>query len=133
MGFRELEHTADWALEVWAEELPGLFQDAAAGMVALQGLCFAESAPEKRQYNFEGVDYESLLVSFLGELLYIQESDRLGCRAVNILELTPQRMLVEVSLVKIQNLEKAVKAVTYHDLIIVFAAGQWSARIVMDV
>ena len=37
-GYRELEHTADWELEAWADDLPGLLEQAARGMYALSGV-----------------------------------------------------------------------------------------------
>lgn len=134
MGYREIEHTADWAMEVWAEDIPGLFMEAAAGMVALQGICFLESGSARPcEMEFNGVDYESLLVSFLSELLFLQESEQLGSRIVRVLELNSEKLLVFLQLESITIIEKAVKAVTYHDLAIKFSHGNWSTRIVMDV
>jgi hypothetical protein len=40
-GFREIEHTADWELEVWAPDLPALLEQAGRGMYALAGVRLA--------------------------------------------------------------------------------------------
>ena len=37
-GFLELPHTADWAVRVWAADLPALFAAAANGMNSLAGV-----------------------------------------------------------------------------------------------
>ena len=37
-GYREIEHTADWELKVWAPDLRGLLEQAARGMYALSGI-----------------------------------------------------------------------------------------------
>ena len=36
-GYRELEHTADWALEFWAPNFTELLEQAARGMYSLAG------------------------------------------------------------------------------------------------
>ena len=41
-GFQEIEHTADWALQVWAPDLPILFTLAAEGMNSLAEVKLAE-------------------------------------------------------------------------------------------
>jgi SHS2 domain-containing protein len=45
MGFEEKAHTADWALRVWADDLEGLFAEAARGMYALAGALPAPACP----------------------------------------------------------------------------------------
>lgn len=69
-GYREIAHTADWELEVWAPDLSGLLEQAAQGMYAL---CGARTAGEPRlveHLELTGLDPESLLVTFLSELLW---------------------------------------------------------------
>ena len=65
MGFEEISHTADWALRVWADDLEGLFAEAARGMNALSGAQLAEGPKVKRTFEAEAPDAESLLVAFL--------------------------------------------------------------------
>ena len=68
-GFREHAHTADWELEAWAEDLPGLFEQSARGMYALSGTRLLTGECVQRTVRFRAFDLESLLVRFLGELL----------------------------------------------------------------
>src|SRR5512140_192499 len=77
-GHEELPHTADWALRVWAGDLPSLFGEAAVGMNSLSGMQLQPAPRVTRSLELEAADTEGLLVAFLSELLYIQEQDGLG-------------------------------------------------------
>ena len=70
-GHREVEHTADWGLEVWAPDLAALMEEAARGMFELMGIEVSEESRCHRQLEIGADDREQLLVSFLEELLFI--------------------------------------------------------------
>ena len=76
-GFKEVSHTADLAVEVWAPDLEGLLRCAAHALYHLLGVKGAAQSREKQQFSVELGDDESLLVSFLNELLYVYQQD--GC------------------------------------------------------
>ena len=78
-GFREIEHAADWEIEVWAPDLPGLFIEAAQGMYSLSGTKLS-LLDEGRAYEFEipFTNPESILVAFLNELLFQSEQNGIG-------------------------------------------------------
>src|SRR5512146_725176 len=78
MPFEEIQHTADWSLHVWATDLPGLFAEAARGMNALAGARLAAGPELARQIHLAAPDAESLLVTFLSELLFIGEAEKLA-------------------------------------------------------
>ncbi len=77
-GYQEIEHTADWALKVWAPDLGGLLVEAALGMTALMEIAFEGPLIANRQIELSAEDGESLLVAFLSELLYLGESQGIG-------------------------------------------------------
>ena len=77
-GHRELEHTADWELEVWGSDMPALFGEAACGMYELMGVEISEDDRYHRQIELLADDREQLLVSFLGELLFLAEAENLA-------------------------------------------------------
>ena len=81
-GYKELAHTADWALKVWAPDLGGLFIQAAQGMYALMGLTLDEMPCDEYIFEVNGHDAEGLLVSFLEELLYQAEMHGVGYRRI---------------------------------------------------
>ncbi|HNZ13767.1 MAG TPA: archease, partial [Anaerolineaceae bacterium] len=83
-GYREISHTADWALQVWAPDLSGLLVQAARGMTALLDLQLAEAPRLEHLLTLDAADPESLLVSFLTEILYINEQEHLGFDAFQV-------------------------------------------------
>ena len=68
-GFEAVEHTADWALHVWGNDLEELFTSSASGMSSLI-VADADSLPMNitRTVNLEAFDAETLLVDWLSEL-----------------------------------------------------------------
>jgi SHS2 domain-containing protein len=139
MVFRQLEHTADLALEVEAPSLGELFAEALRGLAD----CVTEVehlAPRVWcRLEARAPDRERLLVEWLGEALYRFEIERLlFCAAtVEILETSdgweargeaagerfdPERHPYKV----------ALKGVTYHGLRVEPRGGGWRARMVFD-
>ena len=131
-GFEEIEHTADWALRVWAPDLPQLFALAAQGMYGLMEIVLAQEGRSARTVEVEGIDNESLLVAFLSELLYASEMERLGfdCFAVH---LSGERLQAQVEGAPIVRQKKEIKAVTFHNLQIQERDGLFWVTIVFDV
>ncbi len=140
MGYREIPHTADWALHVWAADLPGLFLEAAQGMYALAGAQAEEgeslqsTSNMTRRLKVEGTDAESLLVAFLSELLYSQEQNLLlEVSDLQVLAGDPWRLIARVRPRPLRSLIKAIKAVTFHNLTIRQTSQGYETEIVFDV
>lgn len=132
MGFEEIPHTADWSARIWANDLPSLFEEAARAMNSLSGTVAATEPRVKRAYEVEGPDAESLLVAFLSELLYYQEQENLVFDQFD-LRIANQWLKVEMEGVQIAASEKAIKAVTYHNLKIEKTNKGFETTIVFDV
>ncbi|GAP15129.1 uncharacterized conserved protein [Longilinea arvoryzae] len=127
-----MEHTADWAMEVWAPDLEGLFTQAALGLYRLMGVRLADAPGVSRQLEVSSADPESLLVAFLSELLFRAETRRvafdriiLQCNGLSLQAQFEEKPLVAQA--------RLVKAVTYHDLAILQAEDGWKVKIVFDV
>ena len=131
-GFEEIEHTADWALRVWAPDLPQLFALAAQGMYGLMEIVLAQEGRSARTVEVEGIDNESLLVAFLSELLYASEMERLGFDRFAV-HLSGERLQAQVEGAPIVRQKKEIKAVTFHNLQIQERDGIWWVTIVFDV
>jgi SHS2 domain-containing protein len=131
-GYREVEHTADWMLEVWALGIPELFEQAARGMYSLSGTRLQEGPRQKRSFEIEAPDEEGLLVYFLSELLYYGEKEGLAFDHFE-LEHQEQHLLAQVKGSTILSQEKEIKAVTYHHLKIQPSKKGLQVRIVFDV
>ena len=130
--YREVDHTADWALEVWAPTLEALFVDAAHGMYALAGTA-PGAATLTRRIELNGDDYESLLVAWLGELLYLTESEGVVFNNFRMELLTPTHLQAEASGGPGRHPEKVIKAVTYHNLRVRRTEAGYATTIVFDV
>jgi SHS2 domain-containing protein len=133
MGFEEISHTADWSARIWAADLPSLFQEAARAMNSLSGTAAGTGPRVKRTFEAEGPDAESLLVAFLSELLYYQEQENLVFDTFELFEVKSDTLNVEMEGAQIVASEKAIKAVTYHNLKIEKTDQGFETMIVFDV
>jgi SHS2 domain-containing protein len=131
-GYREIEHTADWELEVWAPDLAALLEQAARGMYALTGARLGAGPRVQRTLQLEASDPESLLVGFLSELLYLGESEGTSFDSFD-LRLEGYRLEANVSGAPLVGMSKEIKAVTYHNLQVQSGEDGVQARIVFDV
>jgi SHS2 domain-containing protein len=136
-GYREREHTADWELEVWAPDLPGLFEQAARGMSALASVRLKDGPPLSRTLSLSANDSEGLLVAFLAELLFLGsaengEGEPLGFDSFDI-SINGNALHATVSGAPVLSLDKEIKAVTYHNLNIRRTAQGFRVNLVFDV
>ena len=81
----------------------------------------------------EGTDYESLLVNWLNELLYLHETRREAYSDFAITELSSQRMLAAVTGAPCTEAQMLIKAATYHGLSIAPTRSGYKATILFDV
>src|SRR4030066_2450309 len=129
-GFQEHATTADWELEVWAPELPGLWEQSARGMYALSGMQLKSWVPQDRSIALQGEDAETLLVRFLTELLWYVQEEWLGFDRFSIAVDNRFNLQADLQGKAIANLDKEIKAVTYHNLEVVSTSQGLSATIV---
>lgn len=132
MGFEEISHTADWSVRVWAADLPSLFVEAARAMNSLSGTVLGRGPRLNQSFEAEAPDAESLLVAFLSELVYYQEQQNIAFDDFD-LRIATQWLKVEMEGAEIASSDKAVKAVTYHNLRIERTDRGLETTIVFDV
>lgn len=131
-GFREIEHTADWELQVWAPEFAGLLEQAALGMLALSGTRLAQAPRIQRNLDLHADDAESLLVSFLSELNYIAGVENIAFDRYRLI-LNGFDLHGEMDGAPVASIDKEIKAVTYHNLALQQFADGLRVNIVFDV
>ncbi|MFQ5615654.1 MAG: archease [Anaerolineales bacterium] len=131
-GFQEIEHTADWALNVWAPNLTELFVQAAQGMYTLSGTHLQSGPRLARSLTVDGDDSESLLVNFLSELLFFGEQDGFAFDSFD-LSLGKERLHARIEGAQIASQQKEIKAVTYHNLEVRSTQRGLEVTIVFDV
>lgn len=131
-GFIEVEHTADWALKVWAPDLSALFALCAEGMYWLMETSLQPGPWVERMVELDAEDTEILLVSFLSELLYFGESEGLGFDKFQV-TVGENHLSARLSGAEIAEQKKEIKAVTYHNLAVQRTAQGLTVTIVFDV
>lgn len=131
-GWREVEHTADWEVEVWGPDLSTLLEQAAQGMYRLMGIELEEEPRQRRRLEVAADDREQLLVEFLKELLYLVESERLAFDRFD-LEVAGHRLKADLEGARIQAHAKEIKAITYHRLEVRDTRRGLETRVVFDV
>jgi len=131
-GYREIAHTADWELEAWAPDLAGLLTQAAQGMAALAGIRLQNGPRIHRTISLVAEDPESLLVSFLSDLLWLGENEGLG---VDVYQVTLDGLHLTAALegAPLASIDKEIKAVTWHRLKIRQTEQGLDVNIVFDV
>ena len=133
-AFEEVEHTADRALRIYGSDMQALFANAVRGMnsILVADISVIPLQVEK-QIELEAMDPESLLVEWLSEFAYWAETEMLIFVKFDLKTTTPTRIQAIVTGGKAANLEKHIKAVTYHNLEIVAAEDGLTATVVFDV
>lgn len=132
MGFEEISHTADWSVRVWAQDLPSLFAESARAMNTLARTVTGPNPRVKRAFESQGPDLESLLVAFLSELVYYQEQVNLAFDIFDI-QINDKKISVNMEGAQIASVDKAIKAVTFHNLKIEETSRGYEVVIVFDV
>jgi SHS2 domain-containing protein len=132
--WEEIPHTADLSLHVWGEDRRALFENAARGMLELMDGSPAENLPRaEKSYNLCAPDWETLLVDWLTELLYLIEAEEVLVSSVDVIEVGDLCLQARVTGWAGGRFDKLIKAVTYHDLSIVSTERGYEVVIVFDV
>ncbi|RMG95353.1 MAG: archease [Chloroflexi bacterium] len=132
--FEVLDHTADWALRVNGRNLAELLEQAALGMSSLLVPDLTAVSPTTtRHIHLDAFDAETLLVDWLTELAYLAETEQLVFNQFQLTNVTPTHLDATIRGGRVPELQKHIKAVTYHDLQIIHTDNGLEATIVFDV
>jgi riboflavin kinase/FMN adenylyltransferase len=131
--WRELQHTADWAIEVTADSQRQLFARTAAAMYLLQDADPARPITCARAIQAEADAPAELLVAWLNRLLLGQELGGEMYTRFAIHAISPRGVLGMTYGYAGAPTHTAIKAVTYHDLSVQEAPAGWVARVTFDV
>jgi SHS2 domain-containing protein len=132
-SIEEIEHTADWSIRVRGDDLRELFHNAALGMAQLVADVDAVEPEIERRVELEEYDTESLLVSWLSELLWFsEETDAIFVR-FDIQRLSGTQLTALVRGGPASSQVKHIKAVTFHGLEIAETDDGYEVTLVFDV
>ncbi len=135
-GWRHLEHTADIRLEVVGETLEELFLNAARGFTRLTAEPLEAESSEEVDVRLEAETVDDLLVDWLRELLFLNQTEGFVFLDAQEMELTGASFKARLLGRKLAADELPpfeIKAVTYHDMSVERTAQGYVTRIVFDI
>lgn len=135
VAFEEVEHTADCALRIYGRDLQELLLNAAHAMNSLMLMDFIplSTIEVERSVNLNTLDAESLLVEWLSELAFWAETEMLVFHKFDMEHVSSTQVLSTAYGSRVAQLDKHIKAVTYHNLKISETEVGLSAVVVFDV
>lgn len=133
-GFEILEHTADVGVRGWGKTVEEAFTQATLGLLDIVGV-WQPGSGARESIEVESHDLGALLVDWLGEVLYLQDTRDVVVsglqvssvgegRASGWVELSPRGKEIEGT---------AVKAITYHQLEVTQRNELWVAQVFLDI
>jgi len=133
--YKEVDHTADLCLYVSGANLEELFTHAAQGMFDLMR-CTPTDAPReavRREIALTGFDIETLLVDWLTELLYANETQDEVYQKVTFNELDATHLVAIVQGETNHPAGRGIKAVTFSGLLVDHTESEYETTITFDV
>ncbi len=130
--WQTLDHTADLALHIWADDLADLFITAAQGLMSLITDPTRLQAEQTRSLELTAPDVETLLVDWLNELLYLSECHHFGFVGATFHTLNETTLQAEVQGGPWPGYTSYVKAATFHNLAIRRTADGYETELVFD-
>ena len=137
-GHRQVDHTADLALELWAPDECELLLEGARAVIAVLTEDAAVTHTSAREVKISAVDREDRLVQWLNEVLYLAVTEGF---LFGDAEITLQdgglRATLRGEADAGARIATELKSVTYHELRLEpgseSPSGEWRAHLVIDV
>jgi SHS2 domain-containing protein len=133
--FEVLEHTADVGVRAVGSSLKECFRQMTLGLLEISG-AYRPDGGDKRDISVEADDLGALLVYWLEEVLYLQDSADAVVTDVTVDRVESMEARGSVSIVPRGDdvLEgTAVKAITYHQLSVARTEEGWAATVFFDI
>ena len=137
-GFKELENiTADLGIKAWGKDLEGAFTSAAHGLAFLMSDQLSNKQTITRRIRIKAGSLQSLLIQFLNEIIYLEETENFLPGAVA--DLTIGGCYLDATLSgdsfdpEIHSINAHIKAATYHRLEIEEKEDEVTIKVIFDV
>lgn len=130
--FEFLPHTADARMRVWGKTRGELLRNAVLGLINYLKPTYGEEKIS-REIKVESLDFSTLLVDFLSEVLAQADLGNEAYEEVEIKELGEERMEAVLHGRKAKIFKDDIKAVTHHDLTVEKKDSRWEAVITFDI
>jgi SHS2 domain-containing protein len=135
-SFQFINHTADVGIRVEAPTLEDLFETAGLAFTELVTSAKSLDCSVERRFKLEEDDIETLLVSWLQELLYLLDTEELVFARFQVklhalsLEATAWGEVFDPDR---HTIKTEIKAVTYHQLEVAKSDQGWQAQFIFDI
>ncbi len=134
--YETFEHTADLGLRIRADDLRGLFEEAARGLFSVIVTNLGDVRPvDEVAFKIEGTEHDELLRDWLAELLYAFHGRHLLLAQFDVrldqAGLTATARGEPVDLDR-HEIDAELKAVTYHGLKVEQQQDGWLAEVIVD-
>jgi len=117
-GFEIIDHTADVAIAAYGADMKAAFANAALGMFSIMTDIKKVNETVVRDVEVTADEIKVLLVSWLNELLFICEVEKILFKRFDILELDEDKIIARCYGEKIDpkrhSIKTEIKAATYH-------------------
>ena len=136
LGYEYIEHTGDLGFKAYGQTREALFVHAAKALFEVLVSPETVEEREERAVVVEAVALDELMVSWLGELLYLFDTESLLLKAFQIKTLTENRLEAtargEAMDLQRHEIKTTIKAVTYHQLYVRKRNGVWETQVILD-
>ncbi len=133
--YEQVPHTADIAAKIYGKTLEDLFSNAAFAMFDMMGCGAGSGEKVEEKVEVGAPDTESLLISFLNEILYISYIKKEFFIGFKFSEISGKKASA-VALGQMKGTDRPkheIKAATYHDVRIAKTAEGYETTVVFDV
>lgn len=135
-NYEYIEHTGDLGFRAYGATRVELFVNAAKALFDV--LVSADTIHEKEERTIAvgAAALDDLMVSWLGELLYLFDTQRMLAKGFEIKNLKDNRLKAtvrgEIMDPARHEIKTGIKAVTYHRLYVRKGSGMWEAQVILD-
>jgi SHS2 domain-containing protein len=120
LRFKAVDHPSDTGIIAFGKSRKEIFENAAYGMFSQMADLNTVTPDQTLAVKVDADDPDELLVNWLNELLFIEETRKLLCKEFKIKKLTDKLLEAEVAGEEIDperhTLYSGIKAVTYNQL-----------------
>lgn len=131
-NFEFLPHTADVRMRVWGKTKAELLENAVLGIMSYLRPVLGEEKIS-REISVESLDFPTLLVDFLSEILAQADLGNEAYEEIEIKKLGEDRMKAVLKGRRVKEFGDDIKAVTYHNLTVEKKNGRWEAVATLDI
>lgn len=130
-----LEHTADVKFQAFGKTLEEAFVNSA--LAEKETICGRKKilSKIKKEFVISGKDNESLLYSFLEEILYLLDAEDFLISKIKEIKISKGKLKAVVlgDSAKKYKFRNSVKAVTYNEMFVKKDKERWIVQVVLDV